>query len=83
VIKRIHINQHVIRSNKRSGTREAPITIKTYNANRQAHRVSIAGPSEVVYSPDRPLACGARVWVETRAPVVIHDETTGGWVEIP
>jgi len=27
------------------------------------------GESEVIYSPDKPLDCGAQVWVETKAPV--------------
>jgi hypothetical protein len=27
------------------------------------------GESEVIYSPDKPLGCGAQVWVETKAPV--------------
>jgi len=29
------------------------------------------GPSRVVYSPDKPLSCGAKVWVETEAEVKI------------
>jgi len=27
------------------------------------------GKSEVVYSHDKPLKCGARIWIETTAPV--------------
>ena len=29
--KRIHINQHVIRANKKNGTNDPAITVKTYN----------------------------------------------------
>jgi hypothetical protein len=29
------------------------------------------GPSEVIYSPDKPLSCGAKVWVETHSEVLI------------
>jgi len=70
--KRIHINQHVIRANAKNGTNDPAITVKTYNENIYASRVEIDGPSSVVYSPDKPLHCGARVWVETDAPVILH-----------
>ena len=70
--KRIHINQHVIRANKKNGTNDPAITVKTSKQNIYAHRVEIDGPSSVVYSPDKPISCGARVWVETDAPVTLH-----------
>ena len=70
--KRIHINQHVIRANKKNGTNDPAITVKTSKQNIYAHRVEIDGPSSVVYSPDKPLSCGARVWVETDAAVTLH-----------
>jgi len=67
--KRIHINQHVIRANKKNGTTDPVITVKTSSRNIYADRVEIRGASNVVYSPDKPLSCGARVWIETEAPV--------------
>jgi hypothetical protein len=70
VLSRIHVNQHVIRRNQREGNREPPLTVKTYNSNVRCHEVEVGGPSRIVYQPDQPLACGARVWVETTAPVV-------------
>jgi hypothetical protein len=33
--------------------------------------VRIKGPSRVVYSPDKPLSCGAHVWIETESEVEI------------
>ena len=69
--KRIHINQHKIRSNKKNGTKEPVITVKTSKSNDYAHEVKIEGPSKVVYSPDKPLPCGARVWIETEEKVVL------------
>lgn len=50
-----------------------PLTVKTYNANFKGDAVTIDGPSRVVYSPDKPLACGARVWVETTSRVTVYD----------
>ena len=71
--KRIHINQHKIRSNKKNGTKEPVITVKTSKSNNYAHEVEIQGPSKVIYSPDKPLPCGARVWIETEEKVVLDN----------
>lgn len=65
--KRIHINQHVIRRNKKKGECEPVITVKTYKSNTYCHEVLIDGPCKVIYSPDKPLSCGARVWIETES----------------
>ena len=65
----IHVNQHIIKSNAKTGAREATLTCKTYKETRYAHEVVIHGDSKVVYSPDKPLSCGAKVWIETRAEV--------------
>lgn len=66
----IHVNQHVIRRNAKEGTNDPCLTVKTYKSNTYAHEVDIKGPSKVVYSPDKPLSCGAKVWIETEAEVV-------------
>lgn len=77
MLKRIHVNQHIIRANKKRepADREPPITVKAGRGgkNQRANEVFIYGPSRVVYSPDKPLSCGATVWVETTAPVVVPD----------
>jgi hypothetical protein len=67
--KKIHINQHKIRSNHKTGDREPVITVKTYKSNDYCHRVHISGPATVVYSPDKPLPCGAKVWIETESEI--------------
>lgn len=66
----IHVNQHVIKSNAKNGENNPTLTVKTYKENRYAHEVEINGPSRVVYSPDKPLSCGAKVWIETEAEVI-------------
>ena len=65
----IHVNQHLIKSNAKHGKNEPVLTVKTYKSNDYAHQVSINGPSKVIYRPDKPLSCGARVWIETQAEV--------------
>jgi hypothetical protein len=67
----IHVNQHVIKSNRTNGVEDPVLTVKTYKTNNYAHEVSINGPSKIVYSPDKPLSCGAHVWIETQAEVEI------------
>jgi len=67
----IHVNQHVVKSNRKNGVIDPVLTVKTYKENKYAHEVEIKGDSKVVYSPDKPLSCGAHVWIETQNEVVI------------
>ena len=67
----IHVNQHVIKDNSKTGERNPVLTVKTYKSNTYAHEVEIKGDSKVVYSPDKPLGCGAKVWIETNNEVII------------
>ena len=67
--KFIHINQHVIKRNAKTGERKPVITVKTYKDNTYGHEVYVDGPCKIVYSPDKPLSCGAKVWIETEGEV--------------
>ena len=69
MLKRIHVNQHNIRKNSKDSSNLPVITIKTYKSNTYGHEVVIDGPSRIVYSPDKPLSCGAKLWIETEAGV--------------
>ena len=68
----IHVNQHVIRKNHKTGEREPVLTVKSYKANRYGHNVRVNGPCVIRYEPDAPLSCGARVWIETEADVEVE-----------
>ena len=75
-IKRIHVNQHHIRSNKQKGTDLPVITIKEGKTNTYCNEVEILGPSKVVYGGSgcdaKPiLSCGARVVIETTSEINI------------
>lgn len=72
-IKRIHVNQHVLRKNLKDGEHEPIFTVKCSNRNHYGHRVKINGPSEVMY-PGKQLSCGARAWIETTSPVEVWQE---------
>jgi hypothetical protein len=71
-IKRIHVNQHVIRRNAKTNDNLPPLSVKTSKGTIPCSGVVIHGAAEVRYSPDRPLACGARVWIETRAGISLR-----------
>ena len=73
--KIIHVNQHKIRLNTKNSLNEPVLTIKTYKNNTYAHEAilktkdgSILG--RVIYNQDKPLSCGARVWIEVDTNIV-------------
>ena len=68
-IARIHVNQHVIKANAKNGENNPVFTIKQGGKNTYAHSVKVHGEMELVYSPDKPLSCGAKVWIETRGDI--------------
>ncbi len=70
----IHVNQHQIKSNSKNNTQEPVLTCKTYKSNDYAHEALILDDkgnevARVVYRPDNPLSCGAKVWIETNHTV--------------
>ena len=74
----IHVNQHVIKSNYKNGENNPVLTCKTYKSNDYAHEVIIYGQdgleaARVIYSKDKPLSCGAKVWIETEYKIKIND----------
>jgi hypothetical protein len=79
VKKRIHINQHKIRSNSKVSAEERlpVITVKTYKDNTYCEEVFIEGPCRVIYSPEKPLSCGAKVWIETESDIICKGEENG------
>ena len=66
----IHVNQAVIRANRVKGENNPPLIARTYLGSTPCHEIEIRGPSKIVNRPHKPLPCGARVWIETTAPVV-------------
>ena len=73
-LRRIHVNQHIIKANDKNNTCNPVLTVKDYQSNTYGHEVIIYGQdgleaARVVYRPDQPLNCGARVWIETHGEV--------------
>lgn len=63
----VHVNQHNIRHNTKTGDDRPVFTVKTYKENRTMNEVTLLTPEgrevRFVYS-DTPLSCGARAWVQ-------------------
>ena len=79
----IHVNQHVIRKNTKTGESKPCLTVKTYKDNRYAHEAIIRDEegselAKIVYSVHKPLSCGARCWIETKYDVetIVHNDST-------
>ena len=70
-IARIHVNQHVIKANAKNGESNPIFTIKQGGSNTYAFNVKVKGEMELVYSPDKPLSCGAKVWIETKGDIEV------------
>lgn len=70
---RIHVNQHNIRANSK-GSDLPVLTAKTYKTNTKANHLDLILDGQIVasviYSPDKPLDCGAKVWIETELEII-------------
>jgi hypothetical protein len=71
LIKRIHVDRHVLARNKKHNENERAITVQTSKGPLKGHRVIIYGTSDVIQNEEQPLSCGARVWVETKSEVEV------------
>jgi hypothetical protein len=65
----IHVNQHNIKANAKGADKKV-LTVKTYKSNTKCNQVKFTD-GIIKYSPDKPLSCGAKVWIETFQPVEI------------
>lgn len=72
--KIIHINKNIIQQNAKNGTKNPVCRVQEGKTVRYCMEVHINGPSKMVYSPDKPLKCGAKLWIETEADVELIDE---------
>lgn len=72
MIQRVHVNSNTIKSNAKHDENEPPLTIRTSQHKEYCHEVVLLGQdgleaARVVYRPNNPLSCGAKVWIETRS----------------
>lgn len=66
----IHVNRNTMASNLKHGTDKPAISVRQGGSIEYVHDVVIDGPSRILSSGTEPLlSCGARVVIETDAPV--------------
>lgn len=71
----LHVNQHNIRANNK-GANLPVLTVKDYKKNRRCNEAIIKDNNgdivaKLIYRPDKPLSCGAKVWIETELDVEV------------
>lgn len=71
----MHVNQHMLKYNKKHGTEFPVLTVKHRGKTYYAHEVIYHHHSITMYRPHNPLSCGAVCWVETQGDVTLFDWT--------
>ena len=66
----IHINRNIIQANAKHGRADPVVRVEDENGVvTYCMEVDIRGPSRMVYRPDNPRSCGAKLWIETEAEI--------------
>jgi hypothetical protein len=72
-IKRIHVNQFVIKQFHKTGEDEAAWIVRTSNGTFYCKHWTTSGPLEGIQSLSKPMpGCSARLWIETHAEITLH-----------
>lgn len=70
----IHINKNLKQSDDKHGSMKPVCRVEVDGETWYGTSVDIEGPSKMVYQPDNPRKCGAKLWIETDSNVVIHNK---------
>lgn len=63
----VHVARNAVASNVKHGRSDPAIIVRRGRKSERHHEVELVGPVRVIstFGTDRkPLACGARVWIE-------------------
>lgn len=71
VMTYVHVNRNLIRQNEKREEKVPVISVKRGSSNRYGFEAEILGPCRVVYRPDAPKPCGAKLWIETLSEVAL------------
>ncbi len=70
-ITRICVNRYLIRSNSKHGTNKPVLRVESRGIISYFHNLEIIGSCKVVYRPDKPLSCGAKLWMEVASDAIV------------
>lgn len=73
-MKIIHINKNIIQQNAKRGKSNPVCRIEEDGLVRYCMEVDIKGPSRMVYRPNEPRPCGAKLWIETDSEIELIGE---------
>jgi hypothetical protein len=81
----IHVNRHTNLRNRKHNTREPEIAVRNGRSGKAdyAHSVDILDAQGNVVASigshhDKPLPCGATIWLECKFGVTLHKEANDG-----
>ena len=70
----IHINRNIIQQNAKHGKDDPVCRVEVNGKVIYCMEVQIDGPSHMIYRPEKPRPCGAKLWIETYADVKLIGE---------
>lgn len=78
-MKRIHVAQDAIRRNAKNGTSDPAIIVRRGQKATRHNELDLLDDdgkviARIVYSPHKPLPCGARLWIEVPGKVAVTTE---------
>jgi hypothetical protein len=74
----VHVNKHIIGSNKKRKEDKPPLTAKNYKSNKYGRQIDILDKdgniaASLIYTPNKPLSCGAVAYIVTDNEVVVKE----------
>lgn len=75
---KIHVNTHNIKHNAKHINKKKVLVLKTYKDNTYYDNITLYTNDgvevlKIKYSPDKPLSCGAKVWIEFTDDIISYE----------
>jgi hypothetical protein len=79
MIKRVTVNRNVVASNKKHGTNKPVLSVQTSKGVTKCYDVLFKDAHLIQKAPhEKGLSCGATVWIQTTAPILVRTEPEDG-----
>jgi len=66
----IHVHRQKLAQNTKNQTSDPVIIVRKGKKRQYSNSVEMFGKTKMVYSPHKPLDCGARLWIEAEDVLV-------------